>query len=131
VRVFLSIKFHSDQRNRALIESLCAALESQGWQTCVIVRDIEQWGAVEFSPPALMQRTFEEIRASDLVLVEFSEKGVGLGIEAGYAYAFGKPLVALAKSGSDLSTTLQGIASQVIWFDDIESAAAVLCKRAD
>ena len=78
---------------------------------------MEQWGALAFTPQALMQRTFDEIEACDLLLVEFSEKGVGLGIEAGYAAARGRPVVVLAPEGVEISTTLQGISRRVIRYE--------------
>ena len=117
MKIFLSIKYYPDLRNRALIEAISAALAAQGWQTVCIVRDVEQWGTLAFTPQALMQRTFDEIDACDLLLVEFSEKGVGLGIEAGYAAARGRPVVVLAPEGVEISTTLQGISRRVIRYE--------------
>ena len=117
MKIYLAIKYHPDLRNRALIEAISTALAAQGWQTVCIVRDVEQWGALAFTPQALMQRTFDEIEACDLLLVEFSEKGVGLGIEAGYAAARGRPVVVLAPEGVEISTTLQGISRRVIRYE--------------
>jgi 2'-deoxynucleoside 5'-phosphate N-hydrolase len=67
-----------------------------------------------------MQRTFFEIDHSDIVILEMSEKGVGLGIEAGYAFAKGKPVFVLIKKGKELSNTMQGVASRVISYRDPE-----------
>lgn len=108
--IFLSIKYHADGRNQAQIERLCGLLESAGHAPYCVVRDLENWGRVQFEPGELMRRTFAAIEASDLILVELSEKGVGLGIEAGYAHARGIPLAVAARAGSDISSTLQGIA---------------------
>ena len=46
-----------------------------------------------------MQRTFSEIDLSHLIVIDLTEKGVGLGIEAGYAYAKGIPIAVIAKKG--------------------------------
>ena len=54
-----------------------------------------------------------------MLLLEFSEKGVGLGIEAGYAYSKNKPIIVLAKEGSDISTTIKGISNEVIIYKNI------------
>ena len=67
-----------------------------------------------------MQRTFAEIDQSDLIVMEMSEKGVGLGIEAGYAYAKGKYLLIVLKQGRELSSTMAGIASKIIHCDTLE-----------
>ncbi len=67
-----------------------------------------------------MQKTFEMIDSCDLVVTELSQKGVGLGIEAGYAYAKGIPVVTIAKQGRDISETLGGISEEVVFYDDVE-----------
>ena len=67
-----------------------------------------------------MARTFEEIDRCDLVIIELTEKGVGVGIEAGYAHARGKRIVTVAERGADVSTTLAGISSRVILYDRVE-----------
>ena len=67
-----------------------------------------------------MNMTFKEIDKADILIVEFSEKGVGLGIEAGYAFSKNKPIIVLAKEGSDVSTTIKGISKQVIFYKNVE-----------
>ena len=52
--------------------------------------------------------------------MDLTEKGVGVGIEAGYAWAQGIPIVTIAKRGSDVSTTLQGISQAVLWYDEFD-----------
>lgn len=112
-KVFLSIKFHADGRNRALIERLCDLLAANGHEPFCVVRDLEDWGRVQLNTWELMRQTFSAIEKSDLVLVELSEKGVGLGIEAGFAFARGIPVVTAARIGSDVSTTPEGISARV------------------
>jgi len=58
-----------------------------------------------------------------VVLVDLTEKGVGLGIEAGYAYANGIPIVTIAQTGADISETLRGIASTVFFYTDYTDLA--------
>jgi nucleoside 2-deoxyribosyltransferase len=41
---------------------------------------------------------------------------VGIGIEAGYAHAKEKPIFVIAKEGSDISSTLVGIAPKIIFY---------------
>ncbi|CAG0945333.1 hypothetical protein ANRL1_02271 [Anaerolineae bacterium] len=117
-RVFLSIKYHADERNRARIEAILSALEQNGFTAICIVRDVEQWGRIQFDANELMAHTFAAIDASDLVIVDLTEKGVGVGIEAGYAHAKRIPIVTLAQRGADISTTLQGISRDVIFYNE-------------
>lgn len=120
MRAYISIKYRADNSNKNCIEKIASALEQSGFETVCITRDIEKWGQIELSPEELMQRTFTEIDLSHLIVVDLTEKGVGLGIEAGYAYAKGIPIAVIAKKGSDISTTLQGISQQLFLYDEFD-----------
>ena len=113
-RAYFGIKFYEDNRNRDEINSISATLQDDGIHNICIARDVEKWGDVTLSSQELMRITFEEIEKSDFVILEMSEKGVGLGIEAGFAVAGNKPLIVLIKQGLKLSNTIQGIANIVI-----------------
>lgn len=123
MRAYLAVKYHPDNQNREHIQSISAALEKAGLETVCITRDVEQWGQVHFTPAELMQRSFAELDASDLIVVELTEKGVGVGIEAGYAYAKGILIITIARKGADVSITLQGISQQVFWYNDFDDLA--------
>ena len=62
---------------------------------------------------------FPTMKKCDMLIVEFSEKGVDLGIGAGYAYAIGLPIYVIAKTGSDISLTMKNLAKEIIFFDNI------------
>ena len=117
MRAYIAIKYHPDNRNRPAIEQISAALERSGFDTVCIARDVEQWGQVRLTPEELMIKSFEAIDASDVVVIDLTEKGVGIGIEAGYARAKRIPIITIARSGSDISTTLQGVSQAVMWYD--------------
>ena len=119
-RAYFGIKYHEDNRNRDEIDSLSVALINDGIETFCIVRDVEKWGDVQLSSQELMKITFDEIDKSDFVILEMTEKGVGLGIEAGYAIAKGKPVIVLTKEVQKLSNTMQGIANVVIQYSQPE-----------
>lgn len=110
MKVFLSVKYHTDMSNRGHIERLLGMLKDLRYETFCVVRDLETWGETAVDERELMRITFERIRASHLVLADLSEKGVGIGIEAGYAAARGIRVVVIAPEGCDISTTLKGIA---------------------
>jgi 2'-deoxynucleoside 5'-phosphate N-hydrolase len=122
-RAYLAVKFHADQANRAHIENLLQALEQAGNETVCVVRDLEHWGEIAFDAPDLMRRTFELMESCDWVVIDLAEKGVGVGIEAGYAYAHSLPVLAVAPAGLDISTTLQGIANAVYSYADYAALA--------
>jgi len=119
-KAYLAIKYHPNNQNRQLIEKLASALEQAGWSSQVVVRDLEDWGRIVFTPRELMERTLDLLSACELCVVECTEKGVGVGLEAGYAHAKGIPVILLARHDSHVSTTLRGIASQVILYNSPE-----------
>ena len=113
MQAYLAVKFHEHMGNRPLIERLSDLFARHGVELSCVIRDLERWGEVRLSPADLMRGAFEALERADFVLVELSEKGVGIGIEAGFAYAKGIPIFTIAASGSEISGTLRGISSQV------------------
>lgn len=126
MKVYLAAKFHPDGKNKAQMEALRSSLEQAGFETMLFIADVEKWGAVTLGAKELMRHACVWIDTADLLLVEFSEKGVGLGIEAGYAYAKGKPVYVLTPAGTEISETLAGIASGVLFYSTPEEVGLLL-----
>ena len=123
MKAFLAIKYHADNANRPRIEGIAAALETCGFETVCIARDVERWGQVQLDPAELMARSLAEIDGCDVVVVDVSEKGVGVGIEAGYAYARRVPILTIAAQGADVPATLQGISREVFQYRQLGELA--------
>lgn len=117
---YLAIKYHPNNQNRQLIEELAVVLDQAGWLSQVVVRDLEEWGKISFTPRELMERGLSLLTGCEICVAECTEKAVGVGLEAGYAHAKGIPVILLARRGTKLSTTLLGIARQVIFYDSVE-----------
>ncbi|MFN2272436.1 MAG: nucleoside 2-deoxyribosyltransferase [Anaerolineae bacterium] len=128
MKAYIAIKYHADHSNRERIEGISAALERQGYETVCITRDLEKWGEVQFDSGTLMQRTFDEIDTSNVVIVDLTEKGVGVGIEAGYAFAKHIPVVTIARKGSDISETLRGISQEILLYDQYDDLAYLFAE---
>ena len=128
MKVYLGIKYHPDNRNRKTIEIISQALEYCGFEMVCIRRDIEKWGDVHLSPHELMTKTFEVIRSCHLTVIDLTEKGVGLGIEAGYAYAQRVPVITIARKGFDISTTLRGISKDVYLYVSSDDLREIFLK---
>lgn len=56
-----------------------------------------------------MLKTFEIIKNSDAVIIEFSESGIGLGIKTGFAVANNIPVYVLLPKRRVLSPTIYGV----------------------
>lgn len=120
--IFLSIKYYEDCRNREFIEEFLEGLAKEGISGFCVARDLEHWGDRQFPPETLMSNTFTALSKCDVVVVDFAEKGFGVGIEAGYAAALGLPVLVIAPTGTSISTTLSGIAKTVIFYNDVKDA---------
>ncbi len=118
MNVYFAIKHHSSLKNRKHSELILKTLETIGISTSFVQRDIEDWSTVRLTPVELMKASFSLIDKSDKMLIDLSEKGVGLGIEAGYAYAKQIPVMVIAKEYSDISTTLKGICTGPHFYAD-------------
>ena len=125
MRAFLSIKYHDNHQNRPLIETISSAFADMGIEIVCIVRDIEQWGTVHISAAELMKKTFEVIDSCAFVLVDVTEKGVGIGIEAGYAYAKKKPIFTIASVNADISETLKGISTKTLRYNELADLSPI------
>lgn len=78
-----------------------------------LVFDDAQSAKHPHSASALMKRAFSNIDESQLVIIDATEKGVGIGIEAGYAFAKRIPIITIAEKDAHISDTLYGISMVV------------------
>ncbi|MBP3707398.1 MAG: Maf family protein [Clostridia bacterium] len=119
---FFALKFHDGDEDLAKVEAIEKALNKAGIEITLMARDVEKWGQA-FIPEgkALMRDyAFPAMMQCDCNIIEFSEKGVGLGMNGGFCYAAGKPIYVIAKTNSDISTTMANIATEIIFYDKPE-----------
>lgn len=67
----------------------------------------------------MMQQAMYSIDDCDLLIAEVSVKGIGIGVEAGYAKAKGKPVIYLRNKSAEHSTTVAGISDYQVIYDDV------------
>ncbi len=120
IHSFFALKFHDGDSDKAKVEAIESALNEAGITITVIARDVEKWGqaTIPEGKNLMIDYAFPAMKQCDCNIIEFSEKGVGLGINAGYCYAIGKPIFVIAKTGSDISTTISNLATKVIFYDE-------------
>jgi len=119
MKAYLAVKYHEDKENKELVDSLNKTLEEAGFEViCLVSEEYEK--DIEIPAEELMDRTFREIDKCDLTIIDLSEKGVGLGIEAGYAKSENIPVYTIAEKGSEISKTLRGISREVIRYKEPE-----------
>jgi len=123
------ITAHFDQgRNKDEIEKLCLLLREAGFEDFCFIRDVEKYEKVFDEAGELMKRTGEEIKKSDYLLLDMTNKPTGRAVEAGMAYAMGKKVILIAKDGTVIKDSVRGIASGVIIYNELADIVAGLRK---
>jgi nucleoside 2-deoxyribosyltransferase len=118
MKVFLSIKFWGDNRNRRDIEEIIKVIENAGVEVFCFIRDAEQWGGRGFEPQEMMELTFKNIQESDFIVANVVDWPIGVGVEAGYAYAKGIPIICIYPEGSKAPGTVVSLARHIIEYTD-------------
>jgi nucleoside 2-deoxyribosyltransferase len=118
MRVFLSIKFWGDDRNRRDVEGVIAAIEDAGFEVYCFRRDAEKWGEIDFEPEEMMNITFNEISKSDFLIANVADWPIGVGVETGYAYAKGIPVICIYSADKKVANTVAGLADHVVRYQD-------------
>lgn len=69
----------------------------------------------------MMQQAMSDIDRCYLLIAETSDKGIGIGIEVGYAKAKRKPVIYIRNKMAEHSTTVSGISDyQIIYVDSAD-----------
>lgn len=110
-------------KHRHVMQDILTVISQQltdfGYSPLVFV---QQYHFAPDETQQMMQTSMRHIANCDLFIAELTHKVVGVGIEAGYAHAFNKPIVYIRQIDAKPSTTLTGIASyQVVYMhnDDL------------
>ncbi len=80
----------------------------------------------------MMKQAMADIDNCDILIAETSDKGIGIGIEVGYAKAKGKSVFYLRRKDAEHSTTVSGISDfQIIYVDtnDLQYQLAGLLNK--
>lgn len=119
---FFALKFHEGDEDRKKVEAIESALNKAGIEITLMARDVEEWGNAYIPKGKTLMKdyAFPAMKQCDCNIIEFTEKGVGLGMNGGFCYAVGKPIYVIAKTNSDISTTMANIATEVIFYDKPE-----------
>jgi nucleoside 2-deoxyribosyltransferase len=67
----------------------------------------------------MMQQAMLSIDSCDLLIAETTDKGIGIGVEVGYAKAKGKRVIYIRNKNGEHSTTASGISDFQIIYDDL------------
>ena len=117
-QAYISISFSKRKELEKEVRAIKSALEKIEFFGYVFV-DENQFSTNEEG--MMMQKAMEDIEKSVILIAEVSEKGIGIGIEVGYAKAKNIPVIYVRNSRSEHSTTVSGIADfRIIYENEID-----------
>lgn len=112
----MAVKFDKNQMHNPVIEMVKEVLLQR---QIVPIVFIEQYHFSMSEEREMMNKAMEEIDRCDLLIAETSVKGIGIGIEAGYAKGKNIPVIYLRHKGASHSSTLSGLSDyQIIYSDE-------------
>ena len=116
--MFITASFQGSD-NKKEIEQLCFLVKEAGFDDFCFIRDVEHYQHVFDDPKDLMRRAFEEIKNSDWLLIDMTDKPTGRAIESGIAFALNKKIVVIMKKGTIIKDTVIGISEKIIEYENI------------
>jgi nucleoside 2-deoxyribosyltransferase len=125
MRLFITASF-KEGTNKEEIEYLCSLIKKSGFEDFCFIRDVENYQKMFNDPKELMDRAREEIKKSDALLIDMTDKPTGRAIEAGIAFAQNKKIISIMKKGTKIKDTTRGISDAVIEYEDIKEIVSPL-----
>ena len=122
MKIFVAIKFGSDEFIVNRIEKM---LKEKGHNPYFFIREEGYSQSISPTYIDMMKDVVRKIKESDALLIKFSDKSVGLGIEAGIAYMLGKPIYVVYEKGMVISNTLAGISTRMLEYNYISEISDV------
>ena len=113
MKVYIAIKYEKD-KNPEIISELKDIISASGHTPYAFID--EGYIAEE---KEMMERALEKLDQHDVLLIEASNESFGVGIEAGYFFQSGKPIIVASQEQSKISRTLKGVATNYILYKDL------------
>ncbi len=129
MKAYISISYQRRRSLNTAITAIMSVLEEHGIESFVFV---DHYKFEESQEEEMMRSALAELEQCDLLIAETSHKGIGIGIEAGYAKAKEKPVVYLRHKEAEHSTTLSGASDHRVIYkntDDLQQQLVLIIKE--
>ena len=129
MKAYISISYQRRRSLNTAITAIMSVLEEHHVESFVFV---DHYKFEETQEEEMMRSALEELEQCDLLIAETSHKGIGIGIEAGYAKAKNKPVVYLRHKEAEHSTTLSGASDHRVIYkntDDLQQQLVLIIKE--
>lgn len=125
----LEIDYLGDLKKR--LSEITIGAKEMGWTTYAHIRDDQNWNFHNEPIRNIIDKCFKNILSSDLVILDLTTKNnsrrTGLNIEAGYAKALGKRIVALWHVSSRPNMTTD-LADHEVSYSNVEEIKFKISK---
>jgi 2'-deoxynucleoside 5'-phosphate N-hydrolase len=112
---YISISY---SKRKLMDEELNAIVDTLKSFSIVPFVFVDQYQFNRSEEQQMMQQAMTDIDRCDILIAETSDKGIGIGIEVGYAKALNKPVIYIRRKEAEHSTTVSGISDfQIIYAD--------------
>lgn len=115
MKAYISVSFKNRKLLSSEIDTIIKVLTENSIDALVFV---DKYRFNISQEKEMMLKAFEEIDNCDILIAETSEKGIGIGVEVGYAKGKGKTVIYLRQKDTEHSTTVAGSSDfQIIYSD--------------
>ena len=115
MKAYISVSFKNRKLLSSEIDTISKVLTENSIDALVFV---DKYRFQLSQEREMMQKAMEEIDNCDILIAETSEKGIGIGVEVGYAKGKGKTIVYIRQKDMEHSTTVSGSSDfQIIYSD--------------
>jgi nucleoside 2-deoxyribosyltransferase len=106
MKAYITCPVSHSQKRLGLLPIIKEVVESRGIETFVF-----QAGG---SPKEIFERDLTQLKSSDILIAEVSERSHGVGVEIGLSYILGLKRILLIENGNEVTKLVQGIPDTVI-----------------
>lgn len=118
MQAYISVSY---SKRKVLDDEVNAIIESLNNFKILSFVFVDKYKFVLHEEKEMMRQAMADIDNSNFLIAETSDKGIGIGIEVGYAKAKGKPIIYLRKQNAEHSTTVSGVSDyQIIYQDTLD-----------
>lgn len=116
-KAFLAVSYSHKDELQEEIASIVRILKQLSIKTIVFVN---KYSFTLEREKEMMRIAFEEIRDSDIVIAEASNRAIGVGVEIGYAKSFNKPIVYVRKESAEYSSVVGGVSDLKLVYKNVK-----------
>jgi len=126
MRAYFGIKTYEDYHNKERIIGICDQLKLAGIDVLNLSRDIQLWGDVSVDTLDFFAIRFREIKRADFVVIDATEGCITLGVEVGFAKAFGKPVFVIADQSVVIDPALEAAATHSFQYKGVKDISGLV-----